>query len=147
MLGCHTQLFGTWKMSIKTNLDKIRQTIGKFEKAVKFELPTVRANHLIGLLKDRGYNDRDRLFRKLIEEAGEYAEAMEYERGATRKVAKYQGETTPKEKLTEEISDVVMVALALARTEGLMIEDVLSIINRKLGEREDEYQRSKDETE
>lgn len=101
-----------------------------------------KANELIGLLKDRGYNTRDRLFRKLSEEVGEYAEAIEFANGATRKVAKFGGKFTPQEKLQEEIADVIMVALALARIEGMRVEDILDTINFKLGERESEYQRS-----
>ena len=100
-------------------------------------MPLNKANQLIGLLKNRGYQSRDRLFRKLVEECGEYAEAIELFYGATRKV----------DKLEEEIADVVMVGLALARIEGMTIEDVLNTIILKLSEREDEYQRSKHEIE
>lgn len=132
-------------MSIKTNLNKINDTLERLKNAVQIELPAQRTNHLIGLLKNRGYNTRDRLIRKLCEETGEYCEAVELANGATRKLAKYPN-VSPQNKLAEEISDVVMVGLALARIEGLMIEDVLDIINRKLGEREEEYQRSKNES-
>jgi NTP pyrophosphatase (non-canonical NTP hydrolase) len=98
-------------------------------------------NKLIGLLKNRNYGDRDRLIRKLLEEMGEYAEAVEFDNGATRKVAKFKG-LNSKTKLKEEISDVIMVAFALARFEGYTVEDVLEVIVCKLSKREDEYQKS-----
>jgi NTP pyrophosphatase (non-canonical NTP hydrolase) len=97
---------------------------------------------LIGLLGERGYGSRDRLFRKLAEETGEYAEAIEYLNGSTRKVAKFAGKETPEEKLKEEVSDMVMMGLALARVEGMHVKDVLLEIYRKLSLREDEYQKS-----
>lgn len=106
------------------------------------EMQVNNVNHLLGLLSQRGYGDRDRLFRKLLEEIGEYAEAIEFDNGATRKVKKFQGKD-PKAMLKEEISDVIMVALALARAEGFFIEDVLESIETKLSKREQEHQNSK----
>lgn len=96
---------------------------------------------LIGLLSARGYGDRDRLLRKLMEEVGEYCEAIEYANGATRKIEKFDG-IDPQAKLKEEISDVVMVALALARIDGHLTADILEVIKEKLGWREAEYQES-----
>ena len=95
-------------------------------------------NDLLLLLQKRGYGSRERMFRKLIEEVGEVAEAIEFDNGATRKMKKFQGQD-PKEKLVEEISDVVMAGLALARIEGLVIEDVLRNIEVKLLKREQEH--------
>jgi NTP pyrophosphatase (non-canonical NTP hydrolase) len=93
----------------------------------------------MNLLRDRGYGDRERLFRKLIEEAGEYGEAIEYDNGSTRKMAKFSG-TNPKDKLHEEVVDVVMVGLALAGTEGLKVRDVLEMIVDKLSLRQREHE-------
>ena len=101
-----------------------------------------KVNNLIGLLASRGYGDRDRLLRKMLEEIGEYAEAVEFKNGATRKLAKFSGQD-PHYKLKEEISDVIMVALALARVDGLKIEDIFEVIKEKLSKREDEFVRSK----
>lgn len=101
----------------------------------------VEVNRLIKLLPYRGYGDRDRLLRKLLEEMGEYAEAIEFDNGASRKIEKFK-DKDPKEKIKEEISDVIMVALALASCEGLNVEDILEIIISKLSEREKEYQNS-----
>jgi len=96
---------------------------------------------LIGLLSARGYGDRDRLLRKLMEEVGEYCEAIEYANGSTRKIKKFEG-VDPQAKLLEEISDVVMVALALAKLDGRCTADILVVIKEKLGWRETEYQES-----
>jgi len=85
-------------------------------------------------LKERGYGDRDRLFRKLIEEAGEYGEAVEFSNGSTRKRAKFKGED-PKEKLCEEAADIVMVALAISSLDGIGIRAVLNKIMIKLSVR------------
>ena len=68
--------------------------------------------------------------------------AIEYANGSTRKVAKLSSECTPQEKLHEEVSDLVMMGLALARVDGLTIEDVLINIKNKLILREGEYQKS-----
>jgi len=97
---------------------------------------------LIRLLKERGFNNRDRLFRKLVEETGEYAEAIEFSNGSTRKVKKYSN-IDPKDKLQEEICDIVMVALALASKEDLFIVDCLSRIRDKLSVIEKDYQKYK----
>lgn len=75
--------------------------------------------------------NRERLFRKLVEELGEYCEAIEFENGSTNKVEKFK-DITPDEKLEEEICDVIMMSLALARYEGLNIEKVLENIHNKL---------------
>lgn len=93
---------------------------------------------LIGLLKERGYGSRDRLLRKLMEEMGEYCEAIEFDLGATRKKEKF-GDKNPRDMLHEEISDVVMVALALASFEGLTVSNVLENINKKLYAIEKKY--------
>jgi len=98
-------------------------------------------DYLLKSLKDRGYGNRERLFRKMIEEAGEYGEAIEYYNGATRKVKKFQGKDA-KEMLREEISDLVMVGLALASLDDLGIEDVLTRIKNKLERREEEHRRT-----
>ena len=96
-------------------------------------------DHLIQSLRERGYGGRERLFRKLIEEAGEYGEAIEFHNGSTRKKAKFAGEDS-KEKLAEEAADIVMVALALAKTEGLDIRSVLDVITEKLSIRQMEHE-------
>lgn len=75
--------------------------------------------------------NRDRLFRKLIEEIGEYAEAIEFENGSTNKKKKF-GDVSADDMLEEEICDVVMMALALARYEGLNIRTVLKNVSKKL---------------
>jgi len=98
-------------------------------------------NELIDLVKKRGYGDRDRLLRKLLEEIGEYCEAIEYSCGATRKVQKFKG-VPPGEKLVEEIADVTMAALVLASIEGTNVQSVLEIIKQKLGLREAEHRES-----
>jgi len=103
-------------------------------------------NELIDLVKKRGYGERDRLLRKLLEETGEYCEAIEYAHGATRKIEKFKG-ISPGEKLVEEIADVTMVALALASIEGASIQNVLEIIRQKLNLRETEYRESLKERE
>jgi len=75
--------------------------------------------------------NRDRLFRKLMEEIGEYAEAIEFENGSTNKKKKF-GDVSADDMLEEEICDVVMMALTLARYEGLEIRTVLENISKKL---------------
>lgn len=94
---------------------------------------------LIHDLKNRGFNSRDRLFRKLVEELGEYAEAIEYNNGSTRKKAKFKNKATPKQKLQEEIVDIFMVTIALAYIEDLSIIEMLKKIIDKLGERKKEH--------
>jgi NTP pyrophosphatase (non-canonical NTP hydrolase) len=98
-------------------------------------------NELIDLVKKRGYEERDRLLRKLLEEIGEYCEAIEYFHGATRKIQKFKG-VSPGEKLVEEIVDVAMAALVLASIEGVNIQSALEIIRLKLDLRETEYKKS-----
>lgn len=127
-------------------LERFKEEIAKFLQNERTRMLVMDVDRLIGLLKDRGYGSRDRLLRKLFEEIGEYCEAIEYSNGSTRKVQKFKG-IDPKSKLSEEISDVVMVALALARTEGLDISSVLEIIKEKLGWRETEYRESLKEKE
>ena len=75
--------------------------------------------------------NRDRLFRKIVEELGELAEAIEFENGSTNKVKKFKGKN-PGDMLEEEICDVVMMALALAKYEGLGIRTVLENVSKKL---------------
>lgn len=89
-------------------------------------------------LKERGYGDRDRLFRKLIEEAGEYGEAIEFSHGSTRKKAKFKDED-PKEKLCEEAADIVMVALAISSLDDIGIRAALNRIIAKLSIRQKEH--------
>jgi len=95
----------------------------------------------IGLLASRGYGERDRLFRKLVEEMGEYAEAIEFNNGATRKKKKF-GDKDPKQMLRGEVVDIIMVGIALARAEGLKVIDILERINEKLSKREKEHQKT-----
>jgi phosphoribosyl-ATP pyrophosphohydrolase len=77
-------------------------------------------------------DNRDRLLRKLMEEIGEYCEAVEFENGSTHKVKKF-GDANPSDMLEEEVCDIVMMALALARYEGLEIRAVLENVSKKLG--------------
>lgn len=100
-------------------------------------------NKHIEALKLRGFDDRDRLLRKLQEEAGEYAEAVSYSYGDSRKVRKFDGKISPTEKLQEEVVDLTMIALALANLDGLKVADVLGRINEKLSLREEEYWKDK----
>lgn len=97
-------------------------------------------DELIALLDKRGWGDKNRLFRKLIEECGEYAEAIEYENGSSGKVKKLKDKATPQQKLHEEICDVIMMALALAHKDGLSVDDVLKTIHKKLYEKETAHQ-------
>jgi NTP pyrophosphatase (non-canonical NTP hydrolase) len=87
---------------------------------------------LIRNLRERGYDNKERLFRKLIEEIGEYAEAIEYENGVTKKVEKLRAKATPKEKLQEEIVDVFMITLALGQIEGLSAYEMFRRVGEKL---------------
>ena len=75
--------------------------------------------------------NRDRLFRKLMEEIGEYAEAIEFENGSTHKKKKF-GDANPDDMLEEEVCGIAMMVLALARYEGLEIRTVLENISKKL---------------
>lgn len=93
-----------------------------------------RAVELIDNLISRGFDTRERLFRKLAEEVGEVAESIEYCNGSTRKVEKFKGKATPKEKLNEEIIDVFIVVIALGRVEGLSISDMIDGLVKKLSE-------------
>lgn len=83
-------------------------------------------------LADRGYGTRERIMRKLAEELGEYAEAIEYKRGSTNKTRKFAGKATPEEKLREEACDLVMMSLAAARAEGINIIEACRIVAEKL---------------
>jgi NTP pyrophosphatase (non-canonical NTP hydrolase) len=101
------------------------------------------ADKYIALLEKRGWGNRDRLLRKLMEELGEYAEAVEYDNGSSGKVKKFKDKETPQEKLHEEICDVVMMALALANNAGLKTNDVLRTIHEKLAEKERMYEETR----
>lgn len=101
---------------------------------------------LIVLLDKRGWGNKDRLFRKLIEECGEYAEAIEFENGSSGKVKKFKDKATPQQKLHEEICDVIMMALALAHKDGLSVDEVLKTIYKKLYEKEAAHQAKLKET-
>lgn len=79
------------------------------------------------LLAERGYGGRDRILRKLAEELGEYAEAIEYFEGASHKVRKFADRATPKEKLEEEAIDLLLMAFAAIEAEGI---DPLEAIGR-----------------
>ena len=105
-----------------------------------------QVNNLMALLHHRGFGDRDRLFRKLVEEAGEYAEAIEYLHGGRRKIEKFKNKVTAREKLEEEIVDVIMMGLALATLEDLKVENILEKIYNKLTEKENEYQQRQGST-
>lgn len=87
---------------------------------------------LIKNLRERGFDNRDRLFRKMAEEFGEYAEAIEYYNGSTRKVEKFKDKATPKEKLEEEIVDMFMIVLALGGIEGFSTCEMLERLKSKL---------------
>jgi NTP pyrophosphatase (non-canonical NTP hydrolase) len=96
-----------------------------------------RVDKCLELLPKRStWGNRDRLFRKTIEELGEFAEAIEYDNGSTAKVKKFKGKVTPQEKLHEEICDVAMMVLALAFNSGLKTDDVLRTIYEKLEDKE-----------
>ena len=103
------------------------------------ELKELTLNELLALLDNRGWGDKHRLMRKVVEECGEYFEAVEYELGSSGKTKKFKGIATPIEKLQEEICDVVMMALAVARKDGLSVEDVLDRIKEKLIKKETEF--------
>lgn len=96
-------------------------------------------DELIALLEKRGWGARDRLIRKLMEECGEYCEAVEYLNGSSGKVEKFKNKATPQEKLHEEICDVIMMALALAAKDGLKVNDVITKIQTKLYKKEMSY--------
>ncbi len=115
--------------------DFIRSMLGDPNLLIK------EVDDMIDRLKDRGFDTRDRLFRKLVEECGEYAESIEYYNGNSRKVEKLSKYASPEEKLKEEISDVILVALGLANLDGLKISDVLLLVKKKLSEREDGFSR------
>jgi NTP pyrophosphatase (non-canonical NTP hydrolase) len=87
---------------------------------------------LIRNLRERGFDNRDRLFRKLVEETGEYAEAIEYNNGSTKKVEKFKDKETPSEKLEEEIVDIFMITLALGQIERLSMAEMLKRLRDKL---------------
>ena len=94
----------------------------------------------IKLLEKRNWGNRDRLLRKLMEELGEYAEAVEYSNGSSAKIRKFAGKVTPEEKLREEICDVAMMVFALANNIGLKTNDVLRIVHEKLAKHERKHQ-------
>jgi len=99
-------------------------------------------DEFIGLLRARGWGNRDRLLRKLMEELGEYAEAVEYDNGSTNKVKKLKDVCTPQEKLQEEICDVAMMTFALARDAGLEVNEVLIRVWQKLAKHQKNYEKS-----
>jgi NTP pyrophosphatase (non-canonical NTP hydrolase) len=96
----------------------------------------LRVRRALGKLAERGYGGRERLQRKMAEELGEYAEAIEYFNGATRKVAKFKDKVSPEEKLCEEAVDMLMIACAIVQAEGIDIFDALEAVAAKLDERE-----------
>lgn len=100
-----------------------------------------RLDELIKNLLQRIGTDRNRILRKIMEELGEYAEALEYNNGCSRKAKKFEGGPTPREKLREEIADLFMVVVALARLEGLGILDVGEIVVDKLSKRKREHEK------
>jgi len=87
---------------------------------------------LIEDLRERGFDNRDRLLRKMIEELGEYAEAIEYYNGSIKKIEKFKDKGTPTEKLREEIVDVFMIVMALGQLEDLSIYDIFERLKTKL---------------
>jgi len=101
------------------------------------------ADKYIDLLEKRGWGNRDRLLRKLMEELGEYAEAVEYDNGSSAKIRKFKDKATSQEKLHEEICDVAMMTLALANNAGLKTNDVLKTIHEKLAEKERIHEETK----
>jgi len=112
-----------WKSAVVTS------TVDRLQKQLK-------------LLADRGYGDRDRLFRKMVEEFGEYAEAIEYYNGSTRKKKKLGG-LDPVAKLREEVADMLMITLALAKVEGMDIVRACDMAASKLEQRTKEHNERK----
>jgi len=92
---------------------------------------------LISNFKVNGYDDRERLFRKLVEEVGEYSEAIEYNHGSPNKMNKFKDIATSKEKLQEEIIDVLVITLALGNIEELNIYEMLKRVKNKLKKQEE----------
>jgi NTP pyrophosphatase (non-canonical NTP hydrolase) len=84
------------------------------------------------LLAERGFGERERILRKLMEELGEYAEAVEYANGSTNKIKKFAGRATPEEKLKEESCDLLMMALAAVGAEGFGIMEACRAVTEKL---------------
>lgn len=82
-----------------------------------------------------GKSTTERLFRKLVEETGEYSEALSYKAGNSGKVKKFEGGPTPDEKITEEIADVFLVAVCLAWAHGLSVTELFKLSCDKLNKK------------
>lgn len=102
---------------------------------LEFRALRMLRKQLIGLA-ERGYGDRDRILRKLAEELGEYAEALEYFHGASRKVEKFSGVASPQEKLQEEALDLLMMAFAAVQAEGIGPTEACQMVADKLESRD-----------
>lgn len=74
-------------------------------------------------------------FLKLMEEVGEVAEITAALNGSTRKLAKLGGKEKLRDKLIEELGDVVCVALTCAFTHGIEPEELFEANAAKLEER------------
>jgi len=87
---------------------------------------------------------RDFLIRKLIEEAGEYCEAVTLDQGDnTRKLTKFgcldknnvvdygKLNKITTEKLHEESTDIMYIAMRIARLEKVSIEEMIERVNLK----------------
>ena len=97
---------------------------GQMKKAVEID-------YEIRDIRRRGLHGRDKLFRKLSEEVGEYAEAIELLYGNKRKVEKFLG-LNSMDRLRDEITDVIMIALCLAEIDGLGVDRVLDSVLEKI---------------
>ena len=81
---------------------------------------------------------------KLAEEVGEVAEIAAAYNGSRSKENKLGGRHKLKEKMTEEIGDVIAIALTIARQYGINNEEVWSSLATKLKVRIDKIARESD---
>lgn len=96
-----------------------------------FELD--RFNDDVERIISRFKNSKKSLFIKLMEEIGEYAEVIKYDDGDKRKLEKFNN-VDVLEKFQEEIADILLIVLALARKDGLDLTGVLKKIKEKFSD-------------
>ena len=87
---------------------------------------------LLASRRFRGKDGKDRILRNLMEELGEYAEAVEYSLGSSDKMRKFDGKVTPAEKLREESLNLLMLAFAAVRAEDINIVEACQMVADQL---------------
>lgn len=92
--------------------------------------------------KTKNYNSITRKALKLCEECGEVAEAVFAFKGNKKKIKKIEAEgQTPVDRITEEVGDVIVVALGVAKIAGVEPFKVIEYATEKLKRKVEDVRR------